>query len=176
MSILRLDIDHLNGILDDLAHKAELVARPAAQAAAQVLYDQVKRNVAAIPQQTGNLARSIYQVYSQQRSGPGVATYQISWNKRTAPHGYLVEFGHIQRYATYVGKDGKLYTAVRPSKRGTPRPGRRASQAAKDAYYVPLAAPKQVSAKPFLRSATSQAQAAADAAEEVLLRALHDDT
>jgi HK97 gp10 family phage protein len=175
VSILQLDLDHLESVLEDLGDKAEAAARPAAQAAAQVLYDQVKRNVAAIPQQTGNLQRSIYQVYSQQRSGPGVATYQISWNKRVAPHGYLVEFGHIQRYATYVGKDGKLYTAIRPSKRGTPKPGRRASQAVKDAYYVPLAAPKQVAAKSFLRSATSQAQAAADAAEQVLTRALNDD-
>lgn len=175
MSILRLNIEHLEHVLDELGDKAEVAARPAAQAAAQVLYDQVKRNVAAMPQQTGNLARSIYQVYSQQNSSASKATYQISWNKRTAPHGYLVEFGHIQRYVTYMGKDGKLYTAVRPSKRGTRKPGRRASQAVKDAYYVPLAAPKQIAAKSFLRSATSQAQAAADAAERVLIGALNND-
>lgn len=175
MSILQLNLGHLESVLEDLGDKAEAAARPAAQAAAQVLYDQVKRNVSAIPQETGNLARSIYQVYSQQHSAAGLATYQISWNKRIAPHGYLVEFGHIQRYVTYMGKDGNLYTAVRPSKRGTPKPGRWASQAVKDAYYVRLAAPRQVAAKSFLRTATSQAQAAADAAENVLIRALNDN-
>jgi hypothetical protein len=163
-------------MMERLGDRAEAAARPASQAAAQVLYDQVKRNVAAIPQKTGNLARSIYQVYSQAKSAPGVATYQISWNKTRARHGYLVEFGHIARYVTYMGKDGNLYTAIRPSKRGTKKPGRRASQAEKDAYFVPLASPKQIAAKSFLRSAVSQAQAAADAAERVLIRALNDDT
>lgn len=176
MSILRLDLDHLSSVLDELGDRAVAAARPAAQAAAQVLYEQVKRNVAAIPQLSGNLQRSIYQVFSQQLSSEGLATYQISWNKSKAPHGYLVEFGHIQRYVTYMGKDGNLYTAVRPSKRGTRKPGRRASQAVKDAYYVPLASPKQVAAKSFLRSATSQAQAAADAAERVLIEVMNNDS
>ena len=53
MSILRLDLNHLESVLDELGDQAEAAARPAAQAAAQVLYDQVKQNVAAIPQQTG---------------------------------------------------------------------------------------------------------------------------
>lgn len=174
MSILRLDLDHLENVLEQLGDKAEDAARPAAQAAAQVLYDQVKRNVAAIPRKSGNLEKSIYQVFSQQKSGPGVATYQVSWNKRKAPHGYLVEFGHIQRYVTYMGKNGNFYTAVRPSMRGKKKPGRRASQAVKDAYYVPLPAPKQIAAQSFIRSAASQSQAAADAAEQVLIRTLND--
>jgi HK97 gp10 family phage protein len=173
VSLLRLDLDHLEAYVEELGDRAEAAARPAAQAAAQVLYDQVRRNVGAIPQKTGNLLSSIYQVYSQENSRPGVATYQISWNKTRAPHGYLVEFGHIQRYVTYVGSDGNLYTAIRPSMRGKRKPGRRASQAEKDAYYVPLATPKQVAAKSFIRSATSQAQAAADAAEAVLIREIN---
>lgn len=173
MSLLRLDLEGLNSLIEELGDTAEAAARPASQAAAQVLYDQVKRNVSALPQKTGNLLRSVYQVYSRENSSPGVATYQVSWNKRTAPHGFNVEFGHIQRYATYMGKDGQLYTAVRPNMRGKRRPGRRASQAEKDAYYVTLAAPKQVAAKAFLRSAVSQASAAADAAEQVLIRALN---
>jgi len=174
VSILRVDLDHLENYLERLGDKAEAAARPAAQAAAQVLYDQVKRNVAAIPRKTGNLANSIYQVFSAQNSGPGVATYQVSWNKRKARHGYLVEFGHIQRYVTYVGRDGNFYTAVRPSMRGKPKPGRRASQAQKDAYYVLAPTPKQVAAQSFLRSAVSQSQAAADAAEQALIRSLND--
>src|SRR3990172_5071097 len=123
-------------MLDGLAGDIESAVRPMAFAASDVLYKDVKRNVAAIGRQTGNLERAIYQAYSENSSGPGKATYHISWNARKAPHGHLVEFGHIQRYASYVGSDGKWHTAVRPSMRGKPAPKGRASQATKDAYYV----------------------------------------
>jgi len=176
MSLLQLDLGHLEEFMENRADAAEAAARPASQAAIQVLYDEIKRNVAAIPQKTGNLGRSIYQVYSESRSSPGIATYQASWNHRKAPHGGLVEFGHIQRYVTYQGSDGNFYTAIRPSKRGTRRPRRNASQAEKDAYYVPLPAPKQVAARAFVRRATSKSEQAAEAAKTKLLQAINNDT
>lgn len=172
MTFLAVDLSSLNSMLTEMADAAEAAARPAAQAAAQVLYDEVRRNVGAIPQKTGNLGRSIYQVFSQDHSGEGRATYHVSWNHRKAPHGQLVEFGHIQRYASYIGKDGNWYTAVRPESRGKPKPSRRASQAVKDAYYVALPAPKQVAAKSFVRAAVSKFPQAEQAAAEVLYRAI----
>ena len=66
------------------------VTRPAAQAGAQVLYDEVK---ARVPVHTGTLAAAIYQAYSPEESQDGVQQYHVSWNKRKAPHGHLVEFG-----------------------------------------------------------------------------------
>lgn len=42
---------------------------------------------------TGNLERAIYWAYSPERSTDSQKTYRISWNKRTAPHGHLIEFG-----------------------------------------------------------------------------------
>lgn len=170
---------NLSGLLAqvDLMEKAvHTAARPAAQAAAQVLYDEVGRNVAKIGKKTGNLARAIYQAYSANNSGDGFATYHVSWNARKAPHGGLVEFGHLQRYATYLGKDGKWHTAVRPSMRGKPAPKRRASQAAKDAYYVPLATPRQVAAKPFVRPAASKFDVAIEAAKAELYRRIDNPT
>jgi HK97 gp10 family phage protein len=162
----------LEQLLDDLGDKADAAARPAAQAASQVLYDEVQRNVAAIPQKTGKLASSIYQVYSQDNSGEGRATYHVSWNHRKAPHGQLVEFGHIQRYATYLGKDGNFYIAVRPEMRGKKKPSRTASQAVKDAYYVPLAAPKHVAAQAFVRRAVVKFPQAEAAAADELMKAM----
>lgn len=140
-------------MIADKRQKVESAVRPAAQAGTQVIYDAVKANVAAIGTKTGNLSRSIYQAFSPEQSGSGKATYHISWNAKKAPHGHLVEFGHIQRYKVYVGKDGKWYTAVRPSMAKKPRPSRRAPQAVKDAYYVPLPSPRQVAARPFIRPA-----------------------
>lgn len=168
----RLDAAALDATLDGLEDDLIVAARPAAQAAAQIFYDQATRNVAALGQITGNLARSIYQVYSQDQSSDGRAVYHVSWNARKAPHGGLVEFGYVQRYATYIGKDGKWYTAVRAEMRGKPAPSRRASQAEKDAYFVTLPHPKQVSAKSFMRSAAIKLPEAKSAAEAEILRRL----
>lgn len=173
MSFLQVDLSSLDALLDQMGDAAEDAARPAAQAAAQVLYDEVQRNIAAIGQKTGKLSRSIYQVYSEGSSGPTSATYHISWNRKKAPHGHLLEFGHIQRYVAYVGSDGNWYTAIRPGKRKTKPPPRSASQAVKDAYYVPLPAPRQVAARAFVRSAASKFPAAMDAAEAVLLKEIN---
>lgn len=150
--------------LDALVAEADDAARPAAQAGAQVLYDQVKANVARLRRVTGNLDRSIYQAFADAESGKGRAVYRISWNKKTAPHGYLVEFGHLQRYEMARDARGRIFPMVRPEMVGRAKPSRSASQAVKDAYYVPRkGGPLQIPGKAFLRSAWSrapQAQAA----------------
>lgn len=62
---------------------------------AKVLYDEVKLNASPprLGRVTGNLENSIYRVYSPERSGDALKTYRISWNKKKAPHGHLIEFG-----------------------------------------------------------------------------------
>lgn len=172
--MLRVDLTSLNSMFDRLGGDFEAAARPAAQAAAQVIYDEVERNVQALGRKTGNLARSIYQVYSQKNSGPGLATYHISFNAQVAPHGGLVEFGHIQRYVVRLGKGGKFYTARRPGMENVRKPRRNASQAEKDAYYLPLPAPKQIAAKPFIRPSMSRAPQALAAAEAELLKVINE--
>lgn len=143
--------DALDSLLDELADGAEAAARPAAQAGAQVLYDAVMRNVASIGNVTGNLSRSIYQVYSKDQSGEGIATYHVSWNHVKAPHGWLVENGHLQRYKVYLGKDGKWYTNK----------------------SAPLPVPKHVGARPFVRPAQAMFPQALDAAEAELLKRIN---
>lgn len=168
--MIRVDLDSLNLQLEHDANALERAARPAAQAAAQVLYIEARRNAMAIRRVSGNLISSIYQAYSERKSAPGRATYHVSWNPRKAPHGHLVEWGHIQRYVSYVGKDGNWYTAVRPEMRGKPKPKRRAPQAEKDAYYVTLPAPKQIAANPFMRRAAVKEQEAIAAAVAEILK------
>lgn len=158
MSGFRIDVD-LGGLLryvDELQEGCEVAVRPAAQAGAQVMYDLVKTNVAGLGRVTGNLASSIYQVYSRDNSGPLRAEYHVSWNYRKAPHGHLVEYGHVQRYVTYLDKRGQWKTLVRPEMRGKPRPRRSAPLSVKDAYYVPLkGGPRLVGARSFLRRAVT---------------------
>lgn len=161
-----VNIGGINAMFDALEADVQKAVRPAAYAATKVIYDAVKVNVGKLGKKTGNLDKAIYHVFAESKSGPGRATYEISWNASKAPHGHLVEFGHIQRYAVHLGKDGKWYTVVRPSMRGKPKPKRRASQAAKDAYYVlRKGGPQQIAAQPFMRPAiykTGEAIAAAE--------------
>jgi len=139
---MHVDLAGLESTIQDMQTKVQDAARPAAQAAAQVLYDQAKQNAAAIGRVTGKLSAAIYQAYSQDHSRPGVATYHVSWNASKAPHGHLVEFGHIQRYKVYLGKDGKWHTNKR----------------------APIA-PRHVAARPFLRPAWDHIDRAMAAAE-----------
>jgi hypothetical protein len=121
--------------LDDLGARCDEAVRPAAQAMAQVLYEEVKRNVTSrVKRKTGNLAASIYQAYSTRASSPGHATYHVSWNPRKAPHGHLVEFGHVQRYEITFDPSTMRFTTHRDR---------------------PLATPRLVAARPFVRPAMS---------------------
>lgn len=64
-------------------------------AMAKVIYDEVKLNAAPprLGMKTGRLQESIYRAHSPEKSTDSVKTYNISWNKKKAPHGHLVEFG-----------------------------------------------------------------------------------
>lgn len=134
---------------DGLAGDAEQAARPAAQAGAQVLYEAVKANVAAIKRHTGNLERSIYQAYSADHSGQGRAIYHVSWNARKAPHGHLVEFGYLQRYEISYDPATKRFTTHKDK---------------------PLAQPKLVAARPFMRPAMARFDAAMAAVKAEFIR------
>ena len=169
------DLQAMEDLIDSDVAAIEAAVRPAAQAGAQVLYEAVQRNVASIGSKSGKLAKAIYQAYSAANSGPMQATYHVSWNHTKAPHGALVEFGHVQRYATYLDEAGNWKTAVRNVHGPIKRPGRKASQAAKDAYYVPLkGGPKVVAARPFIRPAMALFPQAQAAMVERLLQELAD--
>jgi hypothetical protein len=146
MTFLKVKInrDEINDIFNEVVDVCEEALRPAAQAGAQVLYDQVKRNVNRLEPHPysgfGNniLKNAIYQVYSKDNSNQQKATYHISWNLRQgtqtmrAPHAHLIEFGHLQKYKAYMDEEtGKWYTR-------------------KD---QPLNPPRQIAAQPFMRPA-----------------------
>ena len=134
MSTFRMSFD-ISGLERALEADKQAVAesvRPAAQAGAQVLYEAVKSNVSRIKKKTGNLAASIYQAYSESQSGPAKAAYHIAPNHKKAPHWWLVEYGHYQRYeVTKDPETGRFFTH-------------------KDR---PLATPKHVPGRPYIRPA-----------------------
>lgn len=89
--------------LDAYAVKLLTNGRYAVQGGAQVIYDEARR---LVPTKTGLLKSAIYQTYSKDNSIPGKTVfYHIGWNKRKAPHGHLIEYGH---WTKHVGKYGPL--------------------------------------------------------------------
>jgi HK97 gp10 family phage protein len=66
-------------------------------ASARVIYDEVKLNVSGAREHpkigTGNLDKAIYRSYIEARSSETKKVYRISWDRRIAPHGHLIEFG-----------------------------------------------------------------------------------
>lgn len=94
---LSFDFTKLFGGLDKITKAAEEGARPAAQEGAQVFYEEVEQRVSGIGGGpgvvTGKLKDAIYQAFVEKESGNGRAVYRISWNKKKAPHGHLLERG-----------------------------------------------------------------------------------
>lgn len=89
----------------------------------------------------GTLKRAIYLAYKTELSSRAEAVYTVTWNKKVAPHGHLVEFGHWQTRKAYVGSDGYWYSTKEP-----------------------LAQPRWIAANPFLRPAYDAALPRARAA------------
>ena len=81
----------LSGALDKLVKGVrEEVLFSGVAAMAKVIYDEAREQV---PVNSGLLKESIYRVYSPEQSTDDSKLYRISWNKKKAPHGHLIEFG-----------------------------------------------------------------------------------
>lgn len=118
----RLNVAECLDQLDAIAASAKAAIIPAAQAGAQVFYDATRANVAARHVskkghwfygaswkingtrywfEPGTLLGSIYQVRSKSEhhsAGGGTrpdteSVYQVSWNHRECPYGFMVEYG-----------------------------------------------------------------------------------
>lgn len=104
MISVSFDFAALGAKLDAITKAAGAATRPAAQAGAQVLYDEVKARapVSDKPHSTkgkkqtyqpGNLRKAIYQAYAEKESNEKHSMYRISWNKREAFYAKFLEFG-----------------------------------------------------------------------------------
>lgn len=114
----------------------ESLARSMAVAGGKVLRDEAK---ARAPVDSGKLKSSLYLAHREGESTPERQVYRVSWNARVAPHGHLLEFGHWQTHVMYQ-KGGEWKVGA------------------------PLASPKWVPAKPFIRPAFDAAQGRAQKA------------
>lgn len=101
----------LKEFVNELRDDVEQAVRPAAQAGAQVLYEEVLKNVPVSTKphwfsgrdyaktgkryrfNPGTLRKAIYQVWSEDNSARFNHEYHISWNHQKAPYGFMVEYG-----------------------------------------------------------------------------------
>lgn len=165
------DFTALLNKIDNMEAVIKKSIRPAAKAGAQVFYDEVRQRALTIGG-SRRLQASIYQKFvidSAKGALGDSATYHISWRKQREKTnveaaksdqaglpfttiGFWIEFGRWQRYMVRTDKNGDWYTVKQPGATGKP-PGRFASQAAKDAYWMPRkAGPVFHAPKSFLRS------------------------
>lgn len=104
MLTVEFDRSGIDAHFAQLQAKVAAAVRPAAQAGAQVLYDEVKLRAPRSEKphstkgkkftfQPGNLQKAIYQVYANDSVDGKRAVYEISWNKTKAFYGRFVEFG-----------------------------------------------------------------------------------
>lgn len=189
--MLKVDFDTapLLAKFDGIEEKLKAAIRPAAFAGSDVLYKEVRHRALAIGG-SKRLQDSIYQKFVVDSKG-GVlgesATYHISWRKgrekssdtaakgASLPYttiGFWIEFGRWQRYMVRTDKNGEWYTVKRPGVTGKP-PGRKASQAQKDAYWMPRnGGPVFHPAKSFLRSGYEAAKEKAVEAAQARMKEL----
>jgi hypothetical protein len=124
--------------LTGMAERIQSAIRPAAQAGAQVLYEEARARVNVSDEahifvgtskkpytfQAGSLKNAIYQVFSKDNSTAERAVYHVAWNHdnkspNSVPYGFMVEFGYLMTRKRYKGKNGKWYTSK--EKLDTPR-------------------------------------------------------
>lgn len=110
----------LNKLFADASNE---LYRPAAYAAATVLYNEV---VTRVPERTGKLKSAIYR-FREKQDTDDKSIFYVGVNKRKAPHWWLIEHGHFQQKQALL-IDGKWVTLDRP-----------------------LANPRYVPAKPYFR-------------------------
>jgi hypothetical protein len=172
---MTFDTAKFASIIDDINVKVAKAVRPAAQAGAQVLHDEVVSNVDRMLGKRfimrGVLREAVYQAFMDKRSGDLESYYRISWNKTKAPHGHLVEYGHLLTYEVYFGRDGKYHTRIKAGKLKewlAMKAGGMKSipKSRRDEFYIRHPAPKQVAARPFVRAAASKFDQALGAAKD----------
>lgn len=177
MLTVDFDFSSLLSKIDAMEAVIKKSIRPAAKAGAQVFYDEVQARALSVG--GFRLYASIYQKFvidSATGTLGDSATYHVSWRKQAkkvnvkagkdkddeednagglvhTTMGFWIEFGRWQRYMARTGEDGEWYTVAKPFKKKADKPGRYATQAQKDAYWMPRkGGPVFHAPKSFLRS------------------------
>lgn len=129
----KVDLSDFNAGLAKLAGPLRVsLARSMAVAGGKVIRDEARVRA---PKDDGTLSNAMYLAFKDARSSEKQAVYSVTWHKKKAPHGHLIEFGHWQPYVVVMTAAGTYFTTKTLRADG----------------------PKWISAKPFLRPALDAA-------------------
>lgn len=95
--------------LGDLADPLYSVARTMGVAVGAAMRDEAKANVNS---ETGRLKDAIVVKYAAEDSSTKNVRYVVTWNRKKAPHGHLVEFGHWRTHEVVKLPDGTIRTGA----------------------------------------------------------------
>lgn len=104
---IKLDTDEVLKGLDVLADQAYSVSRTIGAAVGAAMRDEAKANVDS---KSGKLRSAIYVAFVPESSTNKSSVYSVSWNRKKAPHGHLVEFGHRRTNVTVQLPSGQWIT------------------------------------------------------------------
>ena len=123
-------IDSIFKGLDKLLEMREPIARAMGAAMGAAVRDEaIERAPVLEPgnegwdnQRANQLKEAIYLAFDGRRSvlNQGHFVYGVSWNRRKAPHGHLLEFGHFMPYEADRA-DGKWFTPITKAGKGRRR-------------------------------------------------------
>lgn len=106
---MTFDVAEVEAGLEKLEDQAYKVARSMGVAAGQALRDEAQSNVGV---KSGKLRSAIYVAYDSKDSTPSLIRYNVSWNHKKAPHGWLVEFGHYRYNVVVMKPDGTWFSTT----------------------------------------------------------------
>lgn len=94
------------------------LARRMAVTGGVLLRDEAKRRALIADnkqkvERRGLWASAMYLAFDTDASSKTLIAYKVSWNRKVAQHGHLIEFGHWQPYKVYKAADGEWYTNKR---------------------------------------------------------------
>lgn len=101
-----LDVKSALAGLGALSEDIESITRTMSYAMGSALEKEAK---AFAPRKSGKFASSIYVAYSE-RSTDTRKVYAVSWNRKKAPHGHLLEFGHWRTNVVVQQSNGTWIT------------------------------------------------------------------
>lgn len=116
-------LDDIFKKMDGLLDARVTVARAMGVAMGDAVRDEALQRVPTLQpgnggfdnQRENQLKEAIYLAFDGRRSllNEGYLVYGVSWNRRKAPHGHLLEFGHWMPYEAHQdAEDGRWFTPI----------------------------------------------------------------
>lgn len=112
---VNFDMGDVEDGLEKLGEHVYDVSRAMGAAVGIAMRNEAKQQA---PKKSGKLASAVYVAFDDDSTSTKIV-YSVSWNRKKAPHGHLLEFGHWMTYEVAQNAKGQWFTTK--EKRATPK-------------------------------------------------------